>query len=145
MRIRTPVVLALGGALALTGSGMAMAKGPLVAVLRGGNEVPSGDPDGQGAAGIVFKPGKVCYGLVATGIGAPVAAHIHKGVAGKAGDVVVDFAPKFSKGPWFSAAACVPAKNSIINAILKNPAGYYVNIHTVAFGGGAVRGQLSAK
>jgi CHRD domain-containing protein len=122
---------------------VAAAKGPLVASLTGANEVPGpGDPNGQGAAGIVMKPGKVCFGLVASDIGAPIAAHIHKGAAGTAGDPVVTFTAPFSRGPFFSAAACVKAKNSVINAILKDPAGYYVNIHTKAFAGGAIRGQL---
>ncbi|MDX6646763.1 MAG: hypothetical protein QOK40_2490 [Miltoncostaeaceae bacterium] len=143
MRIRTPAVVLVGGAVALLGSGVAAAKGPLVASLKGGaNEVPAGDPDGQGAAGIVMKPGKVCFGLVAIDIGAPIAAHIHKGAAGVAGPVVVDFSPRFSKGPFFSAAGCVSVKKSLQNDILRNPSGYYVNIHTVAFGTGAIRGQL---
>src|SRR5438067_944522 len=98
MRIRTPAALVMGGALALLGSGLAAAKGPMVATLTGANEVPKGDPDGQGAAGIVLRPGKVCFGLVASGIGAPVAAHIHKGAAGVVGPIVVDFKqPVFSK------------------------------------------------
>jgi hypothetical protein len=71
-----------------------------------------------------MKPGKVCDGLVASGIGAPIAAHIHKGGAGTACNIVVEFAPRFSKGPFFAAAACVKAKNSLINAILKDPSGY---------------------
>jgi hypothetical protein len=142
MGVRASAVIA--GGLALMAPALAAAKGPvpLTAPLTGAVETPKGDPDGQGAAGIVLKAGKVCYGLVASDIGAPIAAHIHKGRPGVAGPIVLDLAPKFSPGPFFAAAGCVKASASVIAGIRRNPAGYYVNIHTKAFPGGAIRGQL---
>ena len=36
-----------------------------------------------------------------------------------------------------------PTTRSLVAAILKNPAGYHVNVHTAEFPGGAIRGQLT--
>jgi hypothetical protein len=35
-----------------------------------------------------------------------------------------------------------PVDDAVLSAILRRPGRYYVNVHTAAFGGGAVRGQL---
>ena len=40
------------------------------------------------------------------------------------------------------SAPCLNTKASVAKAILANPAGYYLNVHTQTFLDGAVRGQL---
>ena len=40
----------------------------------------------------------------------------------------------------FCASSSIPA---LITAIMANPAGYYVNFHSTAHGGGVIRGQLT--
>jgi hypothetical protein len=80
----------------------------------------------------------VCYQLSVAGTDEPVAAHIHEGAAGVNGPVVVPFeapATGLSKG-------CVDVDPALAAAIVSNPSGYYVNVHTGAFPPGAVRGQL---
>ena len=41
-----------------------------------------------------------------------------------------------------ASSDCVEVAASLARAIQKNPAKYYVNVHTGDFPGGAVRGQL---
>lgn len=61
--------------------------------------------------------------------------HLHQAVAGLNGPVVVNFASAYSGSVVNTAVAPL---------ILANPAGFYVNLHTSAFPGGEIRGQLVA-
>jgi hypothetical protein len=87
--------------------------------------------------------GEVCFELTVEGLDeedAVVAAHIHVGDAGVAGDVVV---PLFTEPPTGEMTGCVSGVDlELIAAMIADPAGYYVNIHTEDFPDGAVRGQL---
>jgi hypothetical protein len=75
----------------------------------------------------------------------PTAGHIHKGAPGQSGPVVFPFAqpglidPSMGEVEWADTA---PANTSLITALLANPKGYYVNVHTKSFPNGAIRGQL---
>ena len=60
------------------------------AKLTGSNEVGGGDPNGSGTAAVKVRGTEVCFDLKWTGFEA-IMAHIHKGAAGKNGDVVVPF------------------------------------------------------
>jgi hypothetical protein len=44
-----------------------------------------------------------------------------------------------------SGDECVAVEPDVLKAIIANPAGYYVNVHTADFPAGAIRGQLGAK
>ncbi len=132
------------------GSSAASAKSSLFAALAGKNEIGTdgrkgaGDRDGRGSFSATVDGGQLCFGLVVKNIAAPVAAHIHKGTAGKNGGVVVPLTPPGSGDPGGSSG-CVEVERSLLKAILKNPARYYANVHNADFPGGAVRGQLFAK
>jgi hypothetical protein len=95
-----------------------------------------GDPDGTGSAVLRLRKGqgRVCFKLEAQNIAAPTAAHIHQGGPEAAGPVVV---------PLGTSSGCVAAARVLVNAILADPAGFYVNMHTADFPAGAVRGQLA--
>lgn len=129
------------GAAILGGQALAAHPTKVIKVkLTGGQEVPKVSIAGSGNATITLKhaTGKVCYRLSWSRIGIPLAAHIHKGARGKAGDVVV----ALFGNPPAKHSGCVTARKSLIQAITAKPHDYYVNVHTKKHGAGAVRGQL---
>lgn len=96
-----------------------------------------GDSDGTGAfaATADVDGGKLCYTLTAANTAPPAMAHIHTGEAGKNGPPVVSL-------KMTSTEECASAPVDTLKAIVANPAGYYVNVHTADFPAGAIRGQL---
>ncbi|MGP9019279.1 CHRD domain-containing protein [Streptomyces sp. BR1] len=124
-----------------------------VASLRGANEVPVagkpavGDPDGAALEFVRIKGGTVTFAVKWRGTGRPTMLHIHQGVRGVNGDVKVDFSGQLGSvtggGNWRRVAGSVTVKDAALLASLKNdPSGFYANLHTAEFPGGAVRGQL---
>ena len=106
-------------------------------------EVPGpGDPDAF-AVGFAFRgptPSELCVVLaVFAPTSSPVtAAHIHEGASGVAGPPVITL-----EAPTDGASAgCYAVGEALVNEIAADPGGYYMNIHTEAHPGGAVRGQL---
>ena len=53
------------------------------------------------------------------------------------GDIVVDFDWENNPG-----SGCVAGDAAVVSAIVADPSGYYVNVHTPEFPAGAIRGQL---
>jgi CHRD domain len=102
-----------------------------------------GDSDGKGTVTIQVntKDGAICWELEGIKkIDKPLAAHIHKGKKGVAGQIVVDISK-----PRYTMAGCTRTTAlPLARDIAANPAGYYVNIHTKAFPNGAIRAQLAA-
>lgn len=125
-------------ALSPTAGGQALTTG-----LAGAAEVPGpGDPNGSGTATIRLQAGegRLCFQLAVTNVTLPTAgAHVHSGAAGIAGPVVVPLTPPDASG---TSVGCVTVDRALVAAILANPAGYYVNVHSGDFTAGAVRGQL---
>ena len=113
-----------------------------IGIMTGANEAPGpGDPDGFGLAGFRFEGTTVFYAMQVKGIGAPNASHIHRGVAGAPGPVVIPLASAF---PDNRASGSVTTSAALINEIRQNPEGFYVNVHNAEFPGGAIRSQLSS-
>jgi len=113
--------------------------------LSGDVEVPGpGDKNGKGFVTLVIEPdGTICYEGKVQAIGREITgAHIHIGALGVAGDVVVDLDPFNADITGNKASHCVTTTPEIAAAISGNPSGYYVNVHTTAYPGGAIRGQL---
>ena len=110
--------------------------------MTGENESPAGDPVGTGTATIRMRAGQaqVCFAFTAQNITLPAAgAHIHTGASGAAGPILV---PLVAPGAGGTSSGCVATTRANVAAILANPAGFYVNVHTTDFPGGAIRGQL---
>jgi hypothetical protein len=115
----------------------------LTAVLSGANE-PSGhgDPDGKGRAVVRLRrgEGRLCFELLAANVALPAyASHVHRGRAGQTGPVVVSLrAPDETGG----ATGCTNVERRLVAEILRDPAAFYVNVHTSEFLTSAIRGQL---
>lgn len=137
------MAVAMGTAAAGRLAGSSAGGVTLTAALLGENEVPPADPDGSGTAIVTLNSGQgvVCFEISVSNIALPATgAHIHLGEAGVNGDIVVPLTPPDESG---TSSGCVEADRGLIKDIRKNPAGYYVNVHTTEFPSGAIRGQLS--
>jgi hypothetical protein len=137
----------IAGASCVGGPAMAL-DDTFFAILNGGNEVSdsgqanAGDPNGYGSASVVFVgPNRFCYSIIVNNIGDPTAAHIHRGRAGVNGQIVVTLNAPNVGNPGLSRG-CETVGDALAEAIRNHPQRFYVNVHTGAFPGGAVRGQL---
>lgn len=149
MRSKRILATSLAAAMAITAfaAPAALGKGrPLKAELTGAAEVPVlGDPDGTGYAHFRLNQGKrrICYTIQVNDIAPATAAHIHEGEAGVAGDIAVFLTAPDETG--FVKDCVHDVERSLIKAIRKQPALYYVNVHNDEFTGGALRGQLEKR
>lgn len=142
-RSRSSLILALAlglvASLALAGVAMA-AETTLTADLAGGAET---DEDGSGTATVVLDPdaGTACWTFSVENIEPVAASHIHEGAAGTDGGVAVALDVDGFDG---SSEGCNDAAEAdALQAIIDNPSGYYVNVHTETYPSGAIRGQLA--
>jgi hypothetical protein len=135
------------------------------AQLSPANEVPAignAENTGRGAVQITFTVTRDAANAITAGTvsfhfqlnGFPgttsiVGAHIHPGVAGVNGGVVVNSgitagtAVTGADGVLTFTSASVTVAPATIQAIIDNPAGYYFNVHSPLNPAGVARGQLS--
>jgi hypothetical protein len=108
-------------------------------------EVPGpGDEDGTGIGLVTldFTAGTVCFDVAVANITLPAdAMHIHIGAPGESGDVVVP-APGAPDANGVFRGCTEDVDMSLMEDIVSNPTGYYLNVHTSDFPAGAVRAQL---
>ena len=159
--IRRPIILPVlslgiglsGIAAACSGNSTAPAAPTWDAALSGANERPNPvTTTGSGSAVIVKTGTGFTYTVNFAGLtGAPTAAHIHgPGTTSQAVGVLVGFpATSATSGSGtltgsFSASDIAPTRNVSIDSleVLLRNGNAYVNVHTAAFGGGEIRGQL---
>jgi hypothetical protein len=121
----------------------------LVASLEGRNEVQVagkprvGAPNGQAVEVIRIQGDKLSYTVSWRGIGEPTEGHIHVGVRGVNGSVVVPLfmSPRPAGTNWASGTVTV-TDPKLLAGLRESAGGFYANLHTAQFPGGALRGQL---
>lgn len=110
-----------------------------LATINGTSEVPVNASAATGSATFTYNPTTyILTGTVTfTGITA-TAAHIHKGALGVSGGVIFPLGSAAPTSPIsFTSVALDATQQADLLANL-----YYVNIHSAAFLGGEIRGQL---
>jgi hypothetical protein len=158
---------AIGAAFAATGAFAAVASGPasangyvtpragiavqadrsaapvvLVASMEGRNEVTTGDRTGQALALIGVHDNTLTYTISWRGIGTPIEADIHAGVREVDGPVVVRLFTTPRRHDGFATGTVAVTDPTLLAALRSDPSGFYTDVHTKDFRGGAVRGQL---
>lgn len=141
-RVSLPLAVTLGLIASLTLAGVVQAvETTLTAQLAGDADT---DEDGTGMATVVLDPdaGTACWDMTVENVDPITVSHIHEGAEGVDGGVVVDLDLDGFEG---SSEGCNEAADAdTLQAIIDNPAGFYVNVHTADLQGGAIRGQLAA-
>ncbi|PZS40370.1 MAG: hypothetical protein DLM62_03220 [Pseudonocardiales bacterium] len=119
-----------------------------------GHEVPGeGDHNGQGYARLDLNPEHetACFVITWRRIdGAVTALHLHAAHHGGQGPRWIDFFnDKHLAGAGNTVSGCVHVDGSHgmsprdkIQAVIKDPSGFYLNVHSTEFPDGAIRGQL---
>jgi hypothetical protein len=143
--------MALTPALANRLAGSPSGGAPFSAELDGFQEIDpvtgqpgAGDLEASGFARATINPGQgvACYELEHDVEPDPFGFHIHVGEAGENGPIVVNFFT--DPAGVVPDSGCVDIDRDLARDILRNPEGYYFNLHNAPFPAGAIRGQLSA-
>ena len=113
----------------------------LTGTLDAKAEVPGpGEQNGTGEfTGFFDVPGgQVCYNIGLGSLTTITMMHIHKGDPGVAGPPVITL----GMPTGMHGEGCLAADKGLLSDIIAHPTSYYVNVHTVAHPGGAIRSQL---
>jgi CHRD domain len=150
MRTKLLALGLAGTSLAITACGSsspgahgAAAAGPVTiyrVAMSGSAEVKRGAAGGSGFAVIAFHGSKaLCWRFAHLhGFTGATSARIYAGSSGKGGKVIVSLSP----GPLLHHQGCRSVGATVVNAIEGKPSAYYVNVHSVKYPAGAVRGQI---
>ena len=138
---------------------------PYRVILSSANETPPVDLAASGTATVWLHVVRDAAGKVVSastdmnasytfpGDATITGMHIHRGVAGEPGPVLINSGINTANAVQAAAGRGTLARQGqtaptdtagldAVNGILANPAGYYLNLHTTAFPNGVIRGQL---
>lgn len=108
------------------------------ATINGASEVPANASAATGSSTGVYNTNTKILTVTTTYSGiTPVAGHIHKGAVGTSGGVIFPFTAPLTAPIVFTSAALDATQEADLMAGM-----YYVNLHSAAFPGGEIRGQL---
>ncbi|GLY49491.1 CHRD domain-containing protein [Lentzea sp. NBRC 102530] len=116
--------------------------------LDGRQEVPTaggpavGDDDASAKALVEVRGDRVTFAVQWQKTSQLTLGHIHQGAAGQNGAVKVNLFTTPMPETLSAAAGQTVVDAKLAEDIRKNPAGFYVNLHSTEKPGGAVRGQL---
>ena len=122
-----------------------------VAALSGAREVPAVATSAAGTATFTRRGTSVSYAVTASGFTTPLTAgHVHIGAAGVIGSVIVPFTILAQSGTVATGSidlgALITQGNITISGdslrVLLETGNAYVNLHTAAYPGGEIRGQI---
>ena len=118
----------------------------LTATLTGSGESPAVPSEASGLFRITIDRRKhlLCYEGVITGMEA-VAGHIHKAPPGENGGVVVDLGAIGEPLGSSTAGCAIGLDAALLRDIVLTPKAFYVNLHSEAYPGGEIRGQLAER
>jgi CHRD domain len=152
------VAVAAAAAVAVPAVANASTPSARIAIVRlaGAAEVNGGDANGSALFIMVAGQNQLSYALITRNLSsAPIASHIHIAPAGVNGPISIALGtPAAADSAEAATIAVQPDANQTpANAtqvltqteesqIIANPAGFYVNVHTQALPGGAIRAQL---
>jgi hypothetical protein len=110
--------------------------------LVGTQETPPNTSTASGMGSLAFNPfTRAAAGRIETTGITGVAAHAHQAAGGVAGGVVIPMTQTAAgSGIWMSAPGATPS-DAVFLAFMQN--GLYLNVHSAAFPGGEIRGQLT--
>lgn len=124
-----------------TPAGAAEGRFVLNAQLTGEQEAPApGDPDGKakGKLRVDVTTGEICYSIDARKVDPLTAGHVHEKAEGKqVGPPVVTL---MQTGPT-TFEGCT-TNLAVARGLQDEPGEYYLNVHNVAYPGGALRADL---
>ena len=114
----------------------------LVASLEGRNEVTAGATDGQALELIGLQGNTLSYSVTWRGIGTPTEAHIHSGVRGVDGPVLVPLFTTPRPPDGFVSGTVTVTDPTVLAELRSDPGSFYTDLHTRKFPDGAVRAQF---
>jgi hypothetical protein len=93
---------------------------------------------GSGSATVTIRLGTatLCHTLTVSGLVDVTAAHIHRGSTGA---VVVPLTTPTTG----TSSGCGTVEKALLQEIVRNPGAFYINVHTLTYQNGQIRGDLS--